>query len=265
MEDKKQLSPEETSELESVYWELLAEVDFTKHAGGLKATNELIELCHIDKGKYVLDVGCGVGITPCYIAKRYGCRVVGIDILESMIARSKERARREGVEDRVEFRVADVQDVPFDDALFDVVIGESIIAFLEDKRRGVNECVRLTKPGGYVGLTEAAWMKAPPPQLVEYISRTTGVKEILTPDGWKQLLEGSGLRDVVARTHEITVRSEATSRIQRLGVKGILRVWYRFLVLSIRRPAYRDFLKEALSEPKELTEYWGCGIYVGSK
>ncbi|MDI6888137.1 MAG: class I SAM-dependent methyltransferase [Methanocellales archaeon] len=82
--------------------------------GGLKATRELIELCHINKGKYVLDVGCGVGKTPCYVAKMYGCRVVGVDISERMVDRAKERAKREGVENRVEFRVADAQNLPFD-------------------------------------------------------------------------------------------------------------------------------------------------------
>lgn len=266
MEDMKQLSPEETPELESFYWEMLADLDFTKHLGGLKATNELIELCHIDKDEYVLDVGCGVGITPCYLAKRYGCRVVGVDIGERMVERSKKRAKREGLEDQVEFRVADVQNLPFEDNLFDLVIGESVIAFVEDKQRGVNECVRVTKPGGYVGLTEAAWMKEPTPELVAYLSRTFGGNlEVLSPDSWKQLLERSGLRDIVARTHKITTRSEAISRIRRLGFGGLARVWYRFLALSIRRPAYRDFLKEALSEPKELTEYWGCGVYVGRK
>ncbi len=66
---------------------------FTKHMGGLKATRELIELCHTNKDKYVLDVGCGVGITACNIVKRYSCKVVGVDISEEMIARSNERAK----------------------------------------------------------------------------------------------------------------------------------------------------------------------------
>jgi arsenite methyltransferase len=107
--------------------------------GGLKATRKLIELCHIDKGKYVLDVGCGVGVTPCYLAKELGCEVVGVDISEKMIYRANERARREGVEDRVEFIVTDAQNLPFEDAIFEAVIGESVTAFPEDKERAVSE------------------------------------------------------------------------------------------------------------------------------
>jgi len=144
----------DTSSPELSYFELQAYVGTTKHMGGFETTKALIELCHINQDTYVLEVGCGVGATACYLAKKYGCRVVGVDLRESMIARSKERAEKEGVADRVEFRVADAQDLPFDDAHFDVVIGESVLTFIKDKQRVVSECVRVTRPGGYVGLNE---------------------------------------------------------------------------------------------------------------
>ena len=269
MENKKQLSPEEISEREPPFdtFELYAYLDLSKHLGGLKATKELIELCHIDKGKYVLDVGCGVGATPCYIAKRHDCRVVGVDISKRMIDRSNERAKREGVENRVEFKIADAQNLPFEDALFDAVIGESITAILEDKQRAVSEYVRVTKPGGYVGLNETTWVKTPPPtELVEYVSRTWGVKaEIPTSDGWEELLGGSGLRDIVVRTYKISTLSEGVNRIRRYGLKHFLRVWHRFLSLYIVSPARRRIIKEMLATPKNMVEYLGYGIYVGRK
>jgi len=247
-----------------------AEVGLTKRLGGFKTTELLIELCHIDKDKYVLDVGCGVGVTPCYLARKYDCNVVGVDISERMIDRSNERARRKGVEDNVEFRVADVQNLPFKDDLFDVVIGESVIAFPEDKRRVVNECVRVIKPGGYIGLNESTWIKSPPPsELVKWASQDLGGNaEILTSDGWVRLLEGAGLRDIVARTYIINTRSEAKNIIRRYGLMEILSILYRVLRLYIRNPAYRSFLKEVREfgpAPKNLDEYFGYGIYVGRK
>ena len=262
METEKQLSPEVISELEHPYFELQASWGMTKHMGGLKATRELIELCHINKGKYVLVVGCGVGITACYIAKGYGCRVVGVDILERMVERANERAKREGVEGRVEFRVADAQDLPFEDNLFDVVIGEWITGLLDDKQRGTNEYLRVVKPGGCVGLNEGIWIKTPPPtELVEYLSRIFGAKgEILTSDGWEELLVGTGLRDMVVRTYKADVLSE-----KRENLKDFLRVWHRALYAYIRSSAFRKFIRVALSLPKDFLEYWGYGIYVGRK
>ncbi len=49
-----------------------AEVGLTKQLGGLKTTEELFEMCHIDKDKYDLEADCGVAVTPCYVASMYG-------------------------------------------------------------------------------------------------------------------------------------------------------------------------------------------------
>jgi ubiquinone/menaquinone biosynthesis C-methylase UbiE len=138
-------------------------VGLTKHIGGVEATETLVKFCHIDQSKYVLDVGCGVGVTPCFIARRFGCRLVGVDISPKMVERSRERARKEKVADLVEFRVADAQDLPFEVGVFDAVITESVTAFPEDKQKAVDEYARVTRTGGYVGLNETVWLKVPPP------------------------------------------------------------------------------------------------------
>lgn len=249
------------------YFELQAAFGFTKHTGGLNATKELIELCHIDKGKYVLEVGCGVGKTSNYIAENQGSRMVGVDISEKMIARSKTNAKRKGVEKRTEFRVADVQDLPFEDATFDAVIGESVTAFPQDKQRTVSEYVRVTKPEGYVGLNETTWVKAPPPELAEYFSRLSGAKPE-TSDGWKELLEGSGLTDIVARTYKISALDQWINEIRGLDITDYLGAWFRFLSLLIKSPACRRWAREALSMPKSIFKIFECmgyGIYVGRK
>ena len=257
-------------EKKQTFFDFAAEVGLTKHLGGLGATEELIGLCHIGEGKYVLDVGCGAGVTPCFIAKRYGCRVVGVDISEGMVERSKERAQREGVTDRVEFRVADAQDLPFEDDLFDAVITESVTSFPEDKQRAVNEYVRVTKPGGYVGLNESIWLKVPPPpEVVAWASQDVGTNvKPLTSDGWVGLLEGAGLREITARTYEINTRNEARGILQRYGCRGMLGVLCRALSLYARNPAYRRFVKEVREggvTPENLDEYFGYGLFVGRK
>jgi len=179
---------------QQIFFDFAAEVGITKQQGGVGATEELIEFCHIGEGKYVLDVGCGAGVTPCLIAKRYGCQVVGVNINEGMVEKSEERTKREGVADRIDFKVADAQDLPFEDGLFDAVITESVTAFPEDKQRAVNEYVRVTKPGGYVGLNESTWVKVPPtPELVVWASLDLGANvQPLTFDGcqnWELIIK----------------------------------------------------------------------------
>jgi len=252
------------------FFDFAAAVGLTKHLGGAEATDELVQLCHIGDGAQVLDVGCGAGVTPVYLAKRHGCRVVGVDISEGMIERSRERAAREGAADTTEFRVADAQDLPFEDGLFDAVITESVTAFPEDKQKAVDEYARVTKPGGYVGLNESTWLKVPPPpEMVAWASQDLGASvKPLTSAEWVGLLEGAGLSDVIARISDINVRDEARGILRRYGLGGMLRVMGRTVSLYARNPAYRSFVKGVRQDgvaPENLDEYFGYGLYVGRK
>jgi len=171
--DRAEMPREEALGPQLTYLGVQAYLGTTKHMGGLAATRELIELCHISPDTAVLDVGCGVGATACYLTKQVGCSVVGVDVSGAMIAQAEKRARREGVEGRVEFRQADAQDLPFESGRFDVVLCESVVVFTEAKQRALSECARVAKPGGYVGLNEMTWLKVPPPpEIVEYAEHT---------------------------------------------------------------------------------------------
>lgn len=254
----------------ATFFDFAAEVGLTKHIGGLEATEALADLCHVGEGKYVLDVGCGVGVTPCYLAKRHHCRMVGVDILEGMIAKSRKRAKQEGVEDQVEFRVADAQELPFEDNTFDVTITESATAFPLDKKKAVDEYVRVTKPGGYIGLNESTWIKfPPPPQILDWVAQDIGANVMpLTAAEWSGLLETAGLDEISTRTFLIDLQVESKGILQRYGWMEILGIFGRMLSLYFRSAAYRKFVREVQQErviPENLNEYFGYGLYMGRK
>jgi SAM-dependent methyltransferase len=87
----------------SSFLDMQAAVGVTKHIGGFDSTDELLSLCHIEDAREVLNVGCGIGVASVYIAKKYGCHVVGADISEKMIEWSRRRAREAGVESKVQY------------------------------------------------------------------------------------------------------------------------------------------------------------------
>jgi SAM-dependent methyltransferase len=166
--------------------------------------------------------------------------------------------------------VADAQDLPFEDDLFDAVITESVTAFPEDKQRAVDEYARVVKPGGYVGLNESTWLKVPPPpDVVAWAAQDLGgsVKP-LTSDEWVGLLSGAGLEVDTVKVRGVSVRNESLGILQRYGCVGMLRVWRRTLSLYLRNPAYREFVKGVRQDglvPDNLTEYFGYGVFVGRK
>ena len=256
------------SSKDSLYFEIQADFGITKHLGGLRATRELAELCHLEKGKSVLVVGCGIGTTSCYLAERYGVKVIGVDISEGMIAKAKERARRKGLEGKVEFRTADAQKLPFKDNLFDVVISESVIAFVNNKTKAIKEYLRVTKPGGFVGLNECLWLKTPPTELVEYLSRLMGGPEFRNSEDWQKLLKEAGLKNIEEKTCKMTLVGQFAEEIKTLEFRDFIMAWYRLFIGNLFNPSYRKFTKEALRMPKSVfkfMEYMGYGLYTSRK
>jgi ubiquinone/menaquinone biosynthesis C-methylase UbiE len=243
-------------------YELVAEVGFKKyfHLGGFDATRELIDLCPINENSCDIDIDCASGKTACYLAQRYRCNVIGVDILSGMVERAKERARAEGVTGRVEFKVGDAQKLPLGDDLFDIVLGEFITGLVDDKEGAVREYIRVAKPGGTIGLNEATWLKAPPPQeIIGFLGRTVGFKgELFTSEGWKERLERSGMKEIMVRTYKTE-----SLRDPKEDIKDLLRSFPRVLYSLIRRPKFREFIKMSIAVPNNLLDYFGYGLYVG--
>jgi arsenite methyltransferase len=252
------------AQADTKFLDMQADVGVTKHIGGFEATNELLSLCHIEGAREVLNVGCGIGVGSTYIARKYGCHVVGVDISERMIEWSRQRAREERVEAKVEFRTADVLDLPFEAGRFDVVFAESVLIFVEDKAQAIWECVRVTKPGGYVGLNEGFWTEQPSPELVALGKDAVGPC-VPTIEAWQALWEASGLQERVVRTRQVDARTEVKSRIQWIGWQWLLRAWGRALRLYITNPAIRQSIKKQFDVPPEVFQYLGYGLFVGRK
>lgn len=97
----------------------------------------------------VLDVACGSGTAALVAARRY-CEVAGIDYVPALIERAKARAAASGLE--VDFRVADAQELPFDDDSFDVVLSVYGVQFAPDQEKAAAEMLRVCRPGGKVAL-----------------------------------------------------------------------------------------------------------------
>ena len=105
MESTEQPAFRTTQEPDFSYFGIQSFWGVTKHFGGFPATMELGKLCHIDQHKHILEVGCGVGITTCYLAGNIGCRVTAVDLSDKMVEWSQRRVKRRGLEARYGFYI----------------------------------------------------------------------------------------------------------------------------------------------------------------
>jgi ubiquinone/menaquinone biosynthesis C-methylase UbiE len=249
------------------YLDLQAAAGITKHFGGYDATDELHRLCRLAEAHEVLEVGCGVGVGPAYIAKRYGCRVVGVDLSPQMLAWAERRVQREGVADRVTLQQANVLALPFEDNRFDATIAESVLAFVEDKAAAIAEMIRVTRPGGYVGLNESYWGQRPPETSAQAWDSLGAV--VLTADDWRALWAAAALAERVIAPRPWSLRREAGDRMRWLGWGEVFRAWGRILKLMTTHRelwrAVRTSLRAQTDTPKEVLRTFGYALFVGRK
>jgi ubiquinone/menaquinone biosynthesis C-methylase UbiE len=127
--------------------------DFAVVASRILLASELLaDAADLRAGWKVLDVACGNG-NATLAAARSGTYALGIDYVPELLEGGRGRAAAEGLD--VEFRLGDAEDLPVDDDSFDAVLSVFGAMFAPDHQRAADEIIRVTRPGGTVGL--ASW------------------------------------------------------------------------------------------------------------
>jgi SAM-dependent methyltransferase len=104
----------------------------------------------IKKGDHVLDLGSGAG-NDCFVARAIvgeNGKVIGLDMTEPMVLKARENCAKLNFKN-VEFVLGDIEKMPFDDKLFNVVISNCVLNLVPDKSKAFKEIFRVLKPGGH--------------------------------------------------------------------------------------------------------------------
>ena len=129
------------------------------HPGGLKLTEQLAVFADINEKSEVLDVASGKGVSAIFLAKRFGCEVVGVDLSKSMIKKAADLAKTDVVSHRVVFEVGDAEKLPFKNGAFDATISECALCLFPSKKRALSEMHRVLKGGGKIALSDVTLEK----------------------------------------------------------------------------------------------------------
>jgi SAM-dependent methyltransferase len=117
---------------------------------------QLVKHARVQVGQRVLDVGCGTGVVAVTAARR-GAQVTGLDLTPALLERARENGQIAGV--KIDWREGDVENLPFADATFDVVLSQFGHMFAPRPEVAIGEMLRVLKSGGTIAF--ATW----PPEL----------------------------------------------------------------------------------------------------
>jgi tocopherol O-methyltransferase len=117
--------------------------------------DKLAEMIEIKSNAKILDVGCGMGGSSIYLAKKFGTTVTGITLSKKQVAIASQQCQFENIKN-VDFKIEDALTLEsFEDNSFDIVWSLESCEQFYDKYLFVKQAYRVLKPGGKLML--ATW------------------------------------------------------------------------------------------------------------
>jgi SAM-dependent methyltransferase len=164
--------------------------------GGEALYRQIGSLTELGPGTEVLDAACGRGLSTLFLAQTFGVTGVGVDGDPVLVDEAGRRCRQAGYEGVFTFETVELDDLPYRDATFDVVIGEIGLAASADPARAVSELARVTRPYGCVVLVQLIWTGNVDPDRREVLVSHLGARPLILVE-WKQLLRDAGIVELV--------------------------------------------------------------------
>jgi 2-polyprenyl-3-methyl-5-hydroxy-6-metoxy-1,4-benzoquinol methylase len=164
-------------------------------ASGEDLYREVVQLTELGAGQEALVSGSGDGFTCEWLAAKTGAAVTGVDADAEQVENAEARARALIRPLPVAYQQAPLDDLPHETAVFDVAIGEPVLAAAADPARAVAELARVTKPMGSVILLQLTWSSELQGQARELLVERLGLRPRLLVE-WKQMMRDAGIVDL---------------------------------------------------------------------
>jgi arsenite methyltransferase len=203
------------------------------HPGGFETTRRAADMVSLNSSSRVLDVACGKGTTAVFLAKEFGCEVVGIDYGGQNVEASRALVEAEQLEGRVQFQWSDAERLPFADAAFDAVICECAFCTFPQKALAAAEFFRVLRPGGRVGISDLTRTEALPVDLDGLLAWIACIGDAQTVENYAAYFRGAGfsvdqvephhqaLQEMVDQIRQKLLGAEIMTGLNKLQLPGI--------------------------------------------
>jgi len=173
-----------------------------------------VEMAGIREGEVVVDFGSGGGFDVFKASRFVGQsgRVIGVDVTPEMVWRARETANKHGFSN-VEFRLGEIEHVPIDSNLVDVVISNCVINLAPEKSAVFAEAFRILKPGGRLVVSDTVahgTLEVDPRDLDAWVECVAGA---LPEDEYLNLIKNAGFVDIQVKRETESCCSQGAAGI----------------------------------------------------
>lgn len=182
------------------------------------------DLAALTPGERVIDLGSGSGMDAFVAALQVGSRgqVAGVDMTEQQLEKA-ERLRVEAGLSHVRFHSGRIEELPYDDASFDVVISNGVVNLAPDKGRVFHEAARVLRPGGRLAIADIVTDTTLTSDIVGNVDLWAScIGGAAQQDAYQAAIDAAGLRVEVVRTNPYQFLSaQARGASEQFGVKSV--------------------------------------------
>lgn len=172
------------------------------------------EFAQISEGDTVVDLGSGAG-NDCFVARAMvgdSGRVIGIDMTEQMIAKARKNLEKLQYSN-IEFIQGDIEDMPLDNDIADVVISNCVLNLVPDKQKAFSEIHRILKQKGHLSVSDVVLKGDLPDKLRDASEMYVGcVSGAIPQDQYLALMQNVGLTNIkIQKSKQIILPDELLS------------------------------------------------------
>ena len=157
-----------------------------------------VAMASLHEGETVLDLGAGAGF-DCFLASKIvgkKGKVIGVDMTQEMLEKARENAKK-GLYENVEFKLAEIENLPLEPESVDVIISNCVINLSPDKKKVFLEAFRVLKPGGRFMISDLVLLKDLPESVKKSIQAYTGcIAGAMKREDYIKLIEDAGFRQI---------------------------------------------------------------------
>jgi len=174
------------------------------------------ELAGIEEGNTVIDLGSGAG-NDVFVSRALvgeSGKVIGLDFTEEMIDKAKNNNRKIGYEN-VEFRLGEIESMPLDNSIADVVVSNCVLNLVPNKEKAFAEMYRITKPGGHFCVSDIVLRGELPLELQKSAAMYAGcVSGAIQQDEYLKIINEAGFDNVeIKKSKSIELPQNVLSEI----------------------------------------------------
>lgn len=149
-------------------------------------------LKHLNSESRVIDLGAGYGGSARYLAKKFGCSVVCLNISETQNARNRLMNREQNLDHLIEVKEGSFENIPYAEDSFDIVWSQDAILHSDNRRQVFSEIKRILRPGGEFIFTDPVQDNSCSSEILQSALARLGTTDMGSIGLYRQSLEEIG-------------------------------------------------------------------------